>query len=237
MSLFSSIPAVDFAGLVRPAPAAQEAATSDPPGRAKTAPPADGKAGRTVVTPAARRRLIGLRKADDVLTVLPEQGETLHGILYGYFDLAHLLVALLARLGTPCTHLRVATLSLSLRNVHELAALLDCGAVLRLDVLTSDFQRKHDKEIFAALLEALHERGQTVAAARSHCKLLLLDMADGRRWTWHGSANLRTSRNQEQFSLCQETAAEAPVHDFFARWFDEMVTAHAVPCAGQSDAG
>ena len=136
-----------------------------------------------------------------MLAVLPEQGESLHGILYGYFDLCHLLVALLARLGTPRLHLRVATLSMSLRNAHELAALIDCGAVQRLDVLTSDFMAKYDKAIMGGLLEAMHERGQRVAAARSHCKLLLLDMQDGRRFTWEGSANLRTSRNAENFCL------------------------------------
>src|SRR5262249_5469072 len=114
--------------------------------------------------------------------------------------------------------------SLSLRNVHELAALLDCGAVKRLSVATSDFQRKHDPAIFAALLGALHQRGQRVAAARSHCKLLLLDMEDGRKHTLEGSANLRTSRNAEQFSLCQDAAA----HDFYAAWFDGVVTAHEV---------
>src|SRR5262249_14204436 len=129
---FANIAPVDFAALLRPQTApAQQAATSAPP--AGGFAPADRKAGRTVLRGARKRRLVGLKKAADVLDRLPAPGEVLWGILYGYFDLCHLLIALLARLGTPCLHLRVATLSLSLRNVHELAALLDCAAVKRLD--------------------------------------------------------------------------------------------------------
>ena len=228
---FRSIPAVDFAALLRPQTAeAQQAATSTPPAEAK---PQTGNAGRTLIARTGKRRLAGLKKAADVLQVLPDKGEGLHGILFGFFDLAHLLVALLAKLAVPCRHLRVATLSLSLRNVHELAALIDCGAVKRLDVLTSDFQRKHDKAIFGALLEAMHKRGQRVAAARSHCKLLLLDMEDGRRFTWEGSANLRTSRNAENFCLSQDAA----VHDFYAAWFDEVAVAHEVHASDDTAAG
>ena len=226
---------MDFATLLRPETApAQQAGTSAASGGAKR--PADPKAGRTVLSRAGKRRLVGLKKAADVLDRLPAPGEVLWGILYGYFDLCHLLIALLARLGTPCLHLRVATLSLSLRNVHELAALIDCAAVKRLDVLTSDFQRKHDTAIFAALLQALHQRGQRVAAARSHCKLPL-DMEDGQRWTLSGSPNLRTSRNAECFALCREAAGDAPVHDFHAAWLDETVTTHEVHPSDSPAAG
>jgi hypothetical protein len=234
--LFASIAPVDFAALLRPqAVPAREAATPAPAGGARHQD--DGRAGRTIVSRAGKRRLAGLRKAADVLAALPERGEVLWGILYGYFDLCHLLIALLDRLAVPCLHLRVATLSLSLRNVHELAALLDCGAVRRLSVVTSDFQRKHDTAIFAALLGALRQRGQRVAAARSHCKLLLLDMGDGQRWTLSGSPNLRTSRNAECFALCREGATDAPVHDFHAAWIDEVMVAHEVHASDGAAAG
>jgi hypothetical protein len=220
---FAAIKPVDFAVLIHPP--AQEAATPTTPAEApEPKPPADAKAGRTILTHTSVRRLVGLRKAADVLDSLPGPGESLHGVLYGFFNLCHLLIVLLDRLSVPCLHLRVATLSMCSRNVAELAALIDCGAVKRLDVLTSDFQRKHDKAIFAELLEAMHQRGQRVAAARSHCKLLLLDMEDGRKYALEGSPNLRTSRNAEQFCLTQD----ALVHDHYAVWFDEVVTAHEV---------
>jgi hypothetical protein len=57
---------------------------------------------------------------------------------------------------------------------------------------------------------------------------LLLEMDDGARWTLSGSANLRTSRNAEAFTLCHEAAPDAPVHDFYAKWHDEVSAAHQV---------
>jgi len=218
---------LDFAALLHPQ--AQPAATSGaPPPTGKATSQGAGHAGRAIVTRADKRRTAGLRKAAGILDCLPAVNEVLWGVLYGYFDLCHLLLALLHRIPGTCLHLRCATLSLSLRNAHELGALLDIGAVRRLDCLCSDFMAKQDKEIFTALLDTMHQRGQRVAAARSHCKLLLLEMDDGARWTLSGSANLRTSRNAEAFTLCHEAAPAAPVHDFYAQWFDEVSAAHAI---------
>jgi hypothetical protein len=193
----------------------------DAPEATATAP---GRAGRTFLTRTQKRRMTNLRRAAEVIDHLPGPGESLHGVLKGFFDLMHLLIALLDKLAVPCEQLRIATLSVSPRNVSELAALLDTGKVKRIDVLTSDFQAKHDPEIMGELLAELGKRGQRVAAARSHCKIVLLALADGRRYVLEGSANLRTSRNQEQFALCQDGA----LHDFYAAWFDEMVTKHAL---------
>jgi hypothetical protein len=50
-----------------------------------------------------------------------------------------------------------ATLSLSRRNVQEMVALHDAGKVQRLDLLTSDFFRRHDDDIFAELVSEFHQ--------------------------------------------------------------------------------
>lgn len=189
---------------------------------------ARGKAGATFLSSVRKRRLAGIKRAAEVLTVLPEEGESLHGILLGYFDLCSLLLAMLDKVGSPCSRLRIATLSFSKRNVAELAVLLDAGTVRRLDLLTSDFQREHDSEILEFALQELRvKRGQRLAAARSHCKIVSLALDDGRRYVIEGSANLRTSRNAEQFSMSRDDG----LHDFYASWFDGMVSAHEI---GQS---
>jgi hypothetical protein len=69
-------------------------------------------------------------------------------------------------------------------------------------------------------------RRQRVAAARSHCKLILCDMGAA-KWALRGSGNLRTSRNIEQFTLCQDSAVTT-VHDFYASKFDEVMSKHLV---------
>jgi hypothetical protein len=188
---------------------------------------------RAFLARAHRRRFAALKAAAEVLDVLPAEGESLHAIMTGLYDLLHLLVVLLQRFGSPCATLRVGTLSLSRRNVQELAALYDDGKVGRLDVLVSDFFRKHDDDIFAELVQEFHARGQRVAAARSHAKVVTMALEDGRRYVLEGSANLRTNHNLEQFCL----ARDSPLHGFYDTWLAGMVTAHEVRRADGPEAG
>jgi hypothetical protein len=136
----------------------------------------------------------------------------------------HLILALLGALGSPAHTMRIATLSLSAKNVSEMATILDAGQVRRLDLLCSDFFRKHDRDIFAGLVQEFHRRGQRVAAARSHCKIVTLALADGRRYVLEGSANLRSNHNLEQFALSRD----AGLHQFYDAWLAGMVAKHEV---------
>jgi len=181
-------------------------------------------AGRTFLAGVQRRRMAGIKRATELLDHLPEEGESLHCVLLGYFDLLNMLLAFLERIGQPCDVLRVATLAASKRNVTELATLIDTGAVRRLDLLVSDFMRQHDGDIYEeAMSELVGKRGQRVAAARSHCKLVTIAFSDGRRFVFEGSANLRTSRNAEQVALSRD----AGLYAFYDGWLESMVTTHA----------
>ena len=210
---------VDFGALARPIRFGRPAAAEEQPNPEHPTAQAGGFLTRT-----NRRRMACMAEARAVLDVLPGEGETLHGIMTGCYDLMHLLIVLLERLGSPCSTMRIATLSLSARNVTEMAALLDAGKVKTLDLLCSDFFKRHDKEVFAELLLEFRNRGQRVASARSHCKLATLALEDGRRFTLEGSANLRTNKNQEQFALTQG----ANLHSFYDAWVSEMVSKHEV---------
>jgi hypothetical protein len=171
-----------------------------------------------------RRRFACLRAAAEALDVLPDEGESLHAIMSGYYDLMHLLIVLLNRFGSPALSMRIATLSLSRRNVQEIVTLFDSGKVRRVELLASDFFRKHDDDIFAELVREFRERGQRVAAARSHCKIVTLALEDGRRYTLDGSPNLRTNRNQEQFTLSRGPE----LFGFYDTWISGMVDAHEI---------
>src|SRR4051794_34616004 len=137
--------AVDFKAIARPSfnlsTRKQEEEEDD------QADAATGGAGQTFLARVNARRMAGIKRAAEILDVLPGEGESLHAILLGYFDLLNVVLALLDKVGSPCDVLRIATLSFSKRNVSELAALLDVGTVRRLDLLTSDFQKEHDGEI------------------------------------------------------------------------------------------
>jgi hypothetical protein len=178
-----------------------------------------------VPTPAMRRaqtrRTIQLAEAAAVLPCLPGPGESLHCLMTGRYDLMHLLVALQGKLGT-IERLRIATLSYNARNLDELLALLDGGAVKSLTLLCSAFFRDHNKDLWQKTLARLRQRGHRAAAARSHAKVITLAMTDGRHFVLEGSANLRTNSNQEQLAVF----ADEQLHDWHAQWIDALVTQH-----------
>jgi hypothetical protein len=170
---------------------------------------------------AKGRRAAQLAQAADALAVLPGPGETVHALMTGRYDLMHVLVALIDRLG-PVDAMRVATLCYNGRNLAEMVGLLDSGRVQRLTLLCSSFFRNHNKGLWEETLTRFRERGQRAAAARSHAKVVTFAFTSGRHLTVEGSANLRSNGNREQLLL----ADGAALHDWHANWIDDLVTAH-----------
>jgi hypothetical protein len=167
---------------------------------------------------AAARRSAQLAEAADALAVLPGPGETVHALMTGRYDLMHLLVCLVERLGAVDV-MRIATLGYNGHNLAEMLRLLDSGAVRRLSLLCSSFFRDHNGALWEETLEEFRPRGQRAAAARSHAKVVTFAFASGRRLTLEGSANLRSNSNREQLLL----ADGAGLHDWHAAWIDELV--------------
>jgi hypothetical protein len=187
----------------------------------------DEKAGPVTIARGLHRRAAMLHQADQVLAHLPGPGEALHGVITGRYDLMHLLVCILNRMGAARSA-RLATLSYNSRNVAEMIALLDGPQPPRLTLLCSAFFRDHNRELWEHTLDEFRQRGQRAAAARSHCKVITLDLASGAKLTLEGSANLRANGNREQFALIHDAA----LHDWHAAWIDALVTAHE----GENDA-
>ncbi len=156
-----------------------------------------------------------------MLKVIPAEGESLHAVMTGRYDLMHLVAVLIDRLGI-IEQARVATLSYNGRNLAEMLALLDSGKIKALTLLCSAFFRDHNRELWEETLSEFRDRGQKAAAARSHAKVVTLATADGRRYALEGSANLRTNSNREQFALFRDAA----LHDFHATWIDDLVSRH-----------
>ncbi len=174
-----------------------------------------------IIGKAAARRTASLGQAAEVLAVLPGPGETLHALMTGRYDLMHLITALVRNLG-DVEVMRIATLSYNGRNLAEMVALLDSGAVKSLTLLCSCFFRDHNKELWDETLEEFRERGQRAAAGRNHAKVVTFATSSGRRLSMEGSANLRTNSNREQFALTDD----ATIHDFHAQWIDNLVSQH-----------
>ncbi len=174
------------------------------------------------VVKATAKRLAMLYEAEGVLHHLPGPGEALHAIMTGRYDLMHLLVVLIDRVG-PVKLLRVATLSYNGRNLAEMVRLLDAGKVESITLLCSSFFRDHNKKLWETTLEEFRNRGSRSAASRSHCKVVTLETTAGDKYALEGSPNLRSNSNWEQFALYHDHA----LADWHARWIDELVNKHA----------
>jgi hypothetical protein len=200
---------MNFAGLKRPSfgRAQPEEAHGVPPGLTRK---------------AIVRRTAMLAEAKEVLAHLPGPGEALHALMTGRYDLMHLLLVLIERLG-GCDDLQIATLSFNMANVAEMAALLDSARVKRLSVLCSKFFRENSKAIYQYAHDELTKRGQRLAFSRNHCKVVCVAASDGRRLVLEGSANLRTNSNIEQFCLVNDPE----LHDWHATWIEKAMATHA----------
>ena len=58
--------------------------------------------------------------------------------------------------------------------------------------------------MYDSLAEALTTRGHQIAAIRCHAKILLMELTDGRCFVVESSANLRSCRNIEQFTMTHD---------------------------------
>lgn len=190
--------------------------------------PAFGRAEQHVAAPAPRvgtkaeaRYTRAARTAAELLPALPLPGETVHALMLGTFELCQVVTAT-AELTPALTHLRIATLCYSKRNVKALCALLETRPGLSLTLLVSVFFREHNKEGHElSVAELTAYPGVRVAAARTHCKVVCFDLGAGDGLVFEGSANLRGNRNREQLAATRSR----DLHDFHAAWIDEMVRA------------
>lgn len=130
-------------------------------------------------------------------------------VVSGNFIFGDFIEALLVERHIQAKELTISTYSFSRANVDSLRGLLQTGHVQKLNLLMSAGQfglEMHDTVAYAMeQLDFGDDRFQLVAAG-THCKLALIETVRGNKLTVHGSANLRSSGNLEQFTL-EEGAA------------------------------
>jgi hypothetical protein len=178
------------------------------------APPAGRCAWR-----AAARRKARLQRAKDALGTLPGPGEATHWLLESYYDPLDITEAIIRGHGGPCERLRLATLSFSARNVRHLRGLMDEGAVRGLTLLCSDWMADANPKVYdLARADLADQRGATLARARCHAKVAVIDLAGGARFVIEGSGNTSSCRTIEQL-MCANDAGLAEWH---AGWIDRL---------------
>ena len=191
---------------------------------AETDPEVDVTAGlssdRAYLHQPTRRLFIDYRPNPDALKHLeqmPIEGETLHGVISGKYALWQLVPALIERTGQKITDLHIATLSYSKDNAAELLALLDEGQIDRVSLVVSYYFKKTNQALYDTLVPPLLQRGHRVLANRNHCKIILARITDGTAFVVEASANLRSCKSLEQFSLTRDVG----LYEFHRHWIDD----------------
>lgn len=175
-----------------------------------------------VRTPTARRCFNALHVANlaRALTRLPAPGETWHIICKGNWP-AWAMVPRTLELIAPrrIAWLGIATLGFSRDNADELQQMLDAGDIGQCDLLFSCYFRAHEETLVGYLTHEMQRRGQRIKAIRNHAKILAMQLSDGTGITVESSANLRSCRNVEQFTITSDATLAA----FHRDWMNTLL--------------
>jgi hypothetical protein len=87
-------------------------------------------------------------------------------------------------------------------NADSLLLLLEKGYIGHLNLIVSDyFYWNYHKDLVPYMLERFPEDKWTFAVAGEHTKVAQMQLSNGKFLVFHGSANLRSSANVEQFAV------------------------------------
>jgi len=144
--------------------------------------------------------------------LFPEKGMRVFVFLDGTFVAGDFLEAWMVEHNIVAKELTISTLSMNENNVDSLANLCDAGYVDALNLIVSDYFFSHERQNlipYAYKMLDKEDRFQ-LAAAGTHCKLILIETIGGDKVVISGSANLRSSSNIEH--ICIEESPE--LYDF-----------------------
>lgn len=173
---------------------------------------------------AAKRALVDARReknAIEQLIKLPGDGESLHFIVDGRFEPCD-LIPVTRRLSDPAlmTNLTICTLGYNADNLATIASGMDQGKVKKVTLICSHYFKKSDRDLYAmAEEEIVKNRGGRVYGLRTHAKLILMEMSDGRCFTIEGSGNLRSCKSIEQFVMTNDR----PLYEFHLNWLEDYI--------------
>ncbi len=136
------------------------------------------------------------------------KGSRLFFIINGSFIFGDFIEALIVEKNYHVKKMTISTLSMSQNNIDSLANLLNGGFVDELNLIISDYFFSHERNglIPYAYKELDKKNKFQLAVCGTHCKTCIFETHDGDFIVMHGSTNLRTSANLEQFMIEENQA-------------------------------
>lgn len=150
-----------------------------------------------------------------------EKGSRYDCIVSGSFIFGDFIEAFMVHNNCKAVKMTITTLSLSQENIDSLANLLHKGYIDQLDMVVSDYFYSHERHALIPYMYHeldLDNRFQ-LSVAFVHTKTVHFETLGGKKIVIHGSANLRTSGNCEQFTIEENPE----LHDFYEERFSPII--------------
>lgn len=124
-------------------------------------------------------------------------------IVAGNFIFGDFIEAFIVENNCKCLNVTISTLSMDQNNVDSLHNLITGEFIEELDIIISDYFYAHER---GALIPYIYKKLDIdnrfqLAVAGIHTKICLIETLGGKHIAIHGSANLRSSSNIEQFVI------------------------------------
>lgn len=148
-------------------------------------------------------------------------GERVDAIIDGSFVFADFICAYLMQHNLKARRMSISTLGMSDRNVEVLKGLMDRDYIQQLNLIVSIYFYGNEKFALIPYMYKTLDFGDRfqLAVAGVHTKIVTMELDNGQHIVLHGSANLRSSDNVEQFTM--EDNRE--VYDFYDDFHTRIV--------------
>ena len=134
---------------------------------------------------------------------LLKEDQRAFAIISGSFIFGDFIEAYIVENELKVKELTISTLSMSMENIDSLLGLLECNDVAKMNLIISAYFFSHNRWTYIKHLDEQlkPEWDFTLAVAGTHCKTAIMELETGEKIVIHGSANLRSSANIEQFMI------------------------------------
>lgn len=142
-------------------------------------------------------------------------------IVSGSFIFGDFIEAFIVHNNIKCKKMVISTLSMSQENADSLRTLLEKNYVDDLTLIVSDYFYSHERnDLIKYIYQNLDiDNKFQLCAARTHTKICYFETLGGKKIVIHGSANLRSSDNIEQFTI----ENNSDLYDFYDEFHSQII--------------
>lgn len=153
-------------------------------------------------------------------------GERSDVIVGGDFIFGDFIEAYVTTYMAKCRKMTISTLSMNQNNIDSLQNLLELGFVDELNLIVSVYFWSNERHSLIPYIYDKLDIGDKfqLAVADIHTKTAQFETLGGRKIVIHGSANLRSSGNIEQFTIEENPE----IYDFYDGVFTGIIEKYAV---------